>query len=125
MEIVFIVAVLTLLALIIGLCQKVVGIILDIIAALLHIGVIVYYILFIIKGDTYKTVMDANIVLQIVPPISLCLATVACIVCMFDCCRHVYATKFGGGKGGSGDSSADYVPLQGSKSIDSDSDDSD
>ena len=110
---------------IIGLCQKIVGIILYIIGALLHIGVIVYYVLFIIKGTTYASIMPNNIILQIVPPIALSLATVACIICMFDCCRHVYATKFGGGKGGSGDSSADYVPLQGSKSIDSDSDDSD
>ncbi|KAG2373106.1 hypothetical protein C9374_012838 [Naegleria lovaniensis] len=127
----FIVSSLTLLALIIGLCQKVVGIILDIIAALLHVGVLVYYILFVIKGSQYTVAMagSSSLILQIVPCVALALCTIACFVCMFDCCRHVYATRFSGsgskGVSGTGDSSTDYVPLQGSKHIDSDSDDSD
>lgn len=130
-HLVFIVSSLTLLALIIGLCQKVVGIILDIIAAFLHVGVLVYYILFVIKGSQYTVAMagSSSLILQIVPCVSLALCTIACFVCMFDCCRHVYATRFSGsgskGVSGTGDSSTDYVPLQGSKHIDSDSDDSD
>ena len=124
---VFILSSLTLLALAIGLFQKVVGIVLDIIAALLHIGVIVYYVLFIIKGAQYVNIMtNNNLIIQIVPPITLGVCAIACFICMFDCCRHVYISKFGSGaKGGSGESSTDYVPLQGSKHIDSDSDDSD
>jgi len=122
--IVFIAPVLTLLALGIGLCQKVVGIVLDFIACLLHIGIILYYVFFIIRGTIYADIVNAEIVLQIVPPIALSLCALACLVCMVDCCRHVWVTRRGGDDHSS-ESGTSYVPLQGSKHIDSDSDDSD
>ncbi|KAL9644290.1 hypothetical protein ABK040_005751 [Willaertia magna] len=118
----FIVSVLTLLSLGIGLCQKVVGFVLYLIITVLHIGGLVFYILFFITGSVYKTQVEKHLFLKIVPPVALGLATICCIICMLDACRHVFAKKFGGEKE---ELTTDYVPLQGSRRIDSDSDDSD
>lgn len=78
----------------------------------MHGGLIAYYVLFIIKGTHYASIMtSANIVIQIVPNMFLGLSSLVSFVLVIDCLRHVISGGFEVGKTNNVDKS-DYIPLR-------------